>query len=128
MTQEEFYKNLLGFPDLKITSIEKNPQKIIIHGEFKSSMSACPNCLEPTSVINQYEIREVQDLKISNLETWLHIRLAQFICLPCNQYFFDTPRCIVPGKPYTKRQAKWLFERHEHPAIVNIKIKFEDDK
>jgi len=128
MTQEEFYKNLLGFPDLKIPSIEKHPPKIIIHCEFKSSVSACPNCLETTGVIHQYEIREVQDLKISNLDTWLHIRLAQFTCLPCKRYFFDIPQWMVSGKPYTKRQAKWLFELHEQPAIVNIKIKFDDDK
>ena len=97
MTQEEFYEDLLGFSDLKITSIEKTDQKIIFHCDVKTKVSTCPNCLEPTGLINQYETRKVQDLKISSREVWLHTQIRQFICPSCNRYFFDTPGWIAPG-------------------------------
>ena len=110
MTQEEFYEDLLGFSDLKINSIEKTPQKIIFHCEVKTKVSTCPVCHEPTGIINQYETRKVQDLKISEREVWLHIRVGQFVCPTCGRYFYDVPSWVVPGKSYTERQSKWIFE------------------
>ena len=120
MTQEEFYEDLLGFSDLKINSIEKTNQKLIFHCEVKTKVSTCPNCLEPTGVINQYDTRKVQDLKISAREVWLHIRVSQFVCPTCNRYFFDNPKWIAPGKSYTKRQAKWIFELCERQAFTQV--------
>jgi len=129
MTQEEFYEELLGFSDLKVTSIEKDSQKIIFQCEVKTKVSVCPNCMEPTGSINQYETRKVQDLKISDREVWLHIRVKQFICPTCHRYFFDIPDWIAPGKSYTKRQSKWIFELcRQQPftqvgALVNLSHK-----
>lgn len=120
MTQEEFYEDLLGFSDLKINSIEKTSQRIIFHCEVKTKVSTCPNCLEPTGIINQYETRKVQDLKISEHEVWLHIRVSQFICPTCNRYFFDTPDWIMPGKSYTKRQSKWIFELCKQQPFTQV--------
>ncbi|MEZ4958150.1 MAG: ISL3 family transposase [Saprospiraceae bacterium] len=120
MTQEEFYEDLLGFSDLKINSIEKTSQKIIFHCEVKTKVSTCPNCLEPTGIINQYETRKVQDLKISEHEVWLHIRVSQFICPTCNRYFFDTPDWVMPGKSYTRRQSKWVFELCRQQSFTRV--------
>ena len=120
MTQEEFYEDLLGFSDLKINSMEKTSQKIIFHCEVKTKVSTCPNCLEPTGIINQYETRKVQDLKISAREVWLHIRVSQFICPTCNRYFFDIPDWIMPGKSYTKRQSKWIFELCSQQSFTQV--------
>lgn len=120
MTQEEFYEDLLGFSDLKINSIEKTSQKIIFHCEVKTKVSTCPNCLEPTGIINQYETRKVQDLKISAREVWLHIRVSQFVCPTCNRYFFDIPDWIMPRKSYTKRQSKWIFELCNQQSFTQV--------
>lgn len=120
MTQEEFYEDLLGFSDLKINSIEKTAQKIIFRCEVKTKVTTCPNCHEPTGIINQYETRKVQDLKISAREVWLHIRVSQFICPTCNRYFFDTPDWIMPGKSYTKRQSKWVFELCRQQSFTQV--------
>lgn len=120
MTQEEFYEDLLGFSDLKVTSIEKTKQKLIIHCEVRTKVSTCPNCLESTGIINQYDTRKVQDLKISDREVWLHIRVSQFVCPSCNRYFFDTPTWIAKGKSYTKRQAKWIFELCQRQPFTQV--------
>ena len=120
MTQEEFYQDLLGFTDLKINSIEKTISKIVFHCELHKHLANCPNCLEPTSKVNQTESRKVQDLKISEREVWLEIQVRQFYCPTCNRYFFDNPTWIVPGKSYTKRQSKWIFELCKKQSFTQV--------
>ena len=129
MTQEEFYQELLGFSDLKINSIEKTVSKIIFRCELKTQVATCPNCMEATAKVNQTESRKVQDLKISEREVWLHIKVRQFFCPTCNRYFFDNPEWIEKGKSYTKRQSKWIFELCKKQcftqvgALVNLSYK-----
>lgn len=120
MTQEEFYEDLLGFRDLKVNSIEKTPQRLVLHCELKTKVSTCPNCLAPTGHINQYEIRQVQDLKISEREVWLHIRVSQFFCPTCHRYFYANPDWVVAGKSYTKRQSKWIFELCQQQPFTQV--------
>lgn len=120
MTQEKFYEEVLGLSGLKITSIEKTPSKIVFDCEHNSEVSNCPVCLEPTGLVNQYDTRKVQDLKISEREVWLHIRIQQFVCPTCNRYFFDHPKWLVPGKSYTRRQEKWIFELCKQQAFTEV--------
>jgi len=110
MKPTEFYEELLGLEGLKIHSIEKMPGKIILHCETENDSGTCPQCGEPTSVVNQYDSRQVRDLDISGKEVWLHLRIRQFVCYPCKRYFNESPDWIMPGKSYTRRQAKWVFE------------------
>lgn len=120
MKAEEFYQDLLGFSDLKVTSIEKTPHKFIFYCEVTTKVSTCPNCMEPTGLINQYQTRKVQDLKISSREVWLHIRVGQFKCVSCNRYFYDIPDWVAPGKSYTKRQSKWIFELCQMQSFTQV--------
>ena len=120
MTGIQFYEDLLNLSDLKITSIEKQPKKLIFHCRYTKSNSICPVCLEPTGKINQTEVRKYRDLQISNREVWLHIAVPQFFCITCNRYFFDNPDWVVSGKSYTKRQAKWIFEMSKQQAFTQV--------
>ncbi|MCF8247148.1 MAG: ISL3 family transposase [Saprospiraceae bacterium] len=110
MTHLEFYEELLGLPGLKINAIEQFPRKIILHCETQVGNGICPQCGEPTGIVNQYDSRRVRDLDISGKEVWLHLRTRQFVCHVCNRCFNESPEWIMPGKSYTKRQAKWVFE------------------
>lgn len=129
MKQEEFYEELLGFSDLKINSIEKTSSKLIVHCELRGQKANCPSCLESTAKVNQTDSRKVQDLKISEREVWLDIKVRQFFCPKCNRYFFDNPKWIEKGKSYTKRQRKWIFELCKKQcftqvgALVNLSYK-----
>lgn len=129
MTHTEFYEELLGLPSLKINSIESFPRKIIIHCETDLGTGTCPQCGEPTSIVNQYDSRQVRDLDISGKEVWLYLRIRQFVCPTCNRYFNESPDWIMPGKSYTRRQAKWVFEMcakqpfTEVGALVNMSHK-----
>ncbi len=120
MKQEEFYEELIGFSDLKINSIEQTVSKYIFHCELKSTDAICPNCLKKTSQINQVEPRKVQDLKISEREVWLHLKIKQYHCSDCNRYFLDNPEWISSGKSYTKRQSKWIFELCQKQSFSQV--------
>jgi transposase len=70
--------------------------------------------------INQTDVRKFRDLKISEREVWLHIKIPQFHCATCNRYFFHNPDWAVSGKSYTKRQEKWVFEMCEKQAFTQV--------
>jgi transposase len=120
MNETEFYEDLLGLTQLRITSIEKSPKQIIFHCQYVKKKSKCPVCLEPTGKINQTDVRKYRDLKISEREVWLHVKVPQFHCPSCNRYYFDNPDWVVSGKSYTKRQEKWIFEMCKKQAFTQV--------
>ena len=120
MNEFAFYEEVLGLPDLHITAIEKEPTKLLIHGRFVVKQALCPICQQPTGVIHQVEVRKFRDLKISEREVWLYLTLPQFHCFTCNRYFFEHPTWVAPGKSYTQRQAKWVFELCEKQSFTQV--------
>lgn len=110
MSEKEFYEALLELPDLKVTSVTYEPRKITIDCQADTGPGVCPQCGEPTGIVNQYETREVRDLDISGKAVWLRIRIRQFECPTCRRYFNESPDWVMPGKSYTRRQSKWVFE------------------
>lgn len=129
MTEIQFYEELLALPGFHVTALESGLQRIDIQGHVDVEPTPCPVCGEPTSVVNQYDTRKVQDLSIFGKEVWLHVRLPQLVCTRCPRYFTTSPEWIRPGKSYTKRQAKWIFELcakqpfTEVAALVNLSHK-----
>lgn len=109
MKEAQFYEQLLDYTDLQITSVVHESGKITLHCETTSSVSKCPQCGLTTGEIHQYDHRRVRDLDISGKEVWLELRVRQFVCRPCNRYFHEQPDWLLPGKSYTRRQAKWAF-------------------
>ncbi|MEM6738305.1 MAG: ISL3 family transposase [Bacteroidota bacterium] len=120
MSPSEFYEELLGLPGLKITSIENTKTKIEIHCQTTEGLGRCPQCEELTGVVNQYKSRRVRDLDISGKEVWLKLQIRQYTCPTCNRYFNESPDWIMPGKTYTKRQAKWIFEMCGKQAFTEV--------
>lgn len=120
MNELNFYEKIVGLPDLEITLAEESATKLILHGRFKKSQALCPGCLQTTGKINQVDVRKFRDLKISEREVWLHISIPQFYCITCRRYFFEHPVWVMPGKSYTRRQAKWIFEMCEKQAFTQV--------
>jgi transposase len=129
MTEERFYQDLLALPRLNVTAVEISQRCITVEGHIEVKAKACPVCGEPTALLNQYDTRKVQDLSISGKEVYLHLRIPQLVCTSCPRYFTTVPEWIMPGKSYTRRQAKWIFELcakqpfTEVAALVNLSHK-----
>ena len=120
MNELAFYEDLLGLPDFQVTALEKTPAKLTIHGRSLVRAAACPLCQQPTGVVNQTEVRHFRDLKISAREVWLHVQVPQFYCVTCHRYFSPPPAWVAPGKSYTLRQAKWIFELCEKQPFTQV--------
>jgi len=120
MSELNFYEKLVGLPDLEITAVEESATKIILHGRFKKTTALCPVCLQPTGKINQTDVVKFRDLKVFDREVWLHLTIPQFYCVTCHRYFFAHPDWVMPGKSYTRRQAKWVFEMCEKQAFTQV--------
>ena len=129
MTEERFYQDLLALPSLNVTAVEIDQRRITVEGHIEVKAIPCPVCGEPTALLNQYDTRKVQDLSISGKEVYLHLRIPQLVCTSCPRYFTTVPEWIMPGKSYTRRQAKWIFELcakqpfTEVAALVNLSHK-----
>lgn len=120
MNELEFYELLLNLPDLKLESVEKSSTKIIFHCKYIKGISNCPQCSVSVTKINQWETRKYRDLKISEHEVWLYVKVPQFECKDCNRYYFETPDWAEKGKSYTKRQAKWIFEMAKKQSFTEV--------
>lgn len=129
MNEAQFYQDLLALPGLQVTAVETSQQRIIVEALIKVEATPCPVCGKPTALVNQYETRKVQDLSISGKEVYLQLRTAQLVCPSCPRYFTTAPAWVMPGKSYTRRQAKWIFDLcakqpfTEVAALVNLSHK-----
>ena len=120
MNELNFYEKLVGLPDLEITAVEESATKIILHGRFKKTTALCPVCLQSTGKINQTNVCKLRDVNVFHREAWLHLTIPQFYCVTCHRYFFTHPDWVMPGKSYTRRQAKWIFEMCEKQAFTQV--------
>ncbi len=129
MKKTDLYEELLSLPSLKIEKVENLSKEIILRCQTTTGMGKCPQCGELTGEVNQYNSRQVRDLDISGKEVWLYLRIRQFFCMTCNRYFNESPEWIQPGKSYTRRQSKWVFELcakqpfSEVGALINMSHK-----
>lgn len=110
MNNNIFFEQLLDIPGLKVDRVSYEPRKIILHCHSELEGEACPHCgsREKKAVRSQDE-RKVRDLDASGKEVWLHIRVRQFEC-DCGRYFNEPFDWALPGKSYTVRQSKFIFE------------------
>lgn len=110
MQETDFYQGLLSLPDLVVDRVELSSKRITLHCHVISPQQSCPHCLRPTAQVHQHTQREVRDLDISGRQVWLAVQLRQFVCPDCDRYFSERLSFADPGKSYTHRQAKWVFE------------------
>lgn len=110
MQETDFYQHLLALPDLRVTGVAYQPNRITLFCQPTAPQQACPHCLKPTAQIHQYTTRQVRDLDISGRQVYLQIQLRQFVCPDCNRYFNESLAFADSAKSYTHRQAKWIVE------------------
>ena len=126
MDDKIFFEHLLEIPGLKINQVSYESRRIVLYCHSEQDAEACPVCgSKEKKAVRSYEERQVRDLDISGRETWLHLRVRQFEC-DCGRYFNERFDWVQPGKSYTKRQAKFIFEMcakqpfSEAAAILNM--------
>ena len=129
MDDRIFFEQLLAIPDLKVNKVSYESNRIILHCHSEQGVQACPQCGSvKDKPVQRYEERQIRDLNMSGKEVWLYLRVRQFEC-ECDHYFHEPFSWVAPGKSYTLRQAKFIFELcarqpfSEVGAIVNMNAK-----
>ncbi len=129
MNENLFFERLLEIPDIKVDQVFYESRRIVIECHNENEVQVCPQCgSRAKKPIKSYEERQVRDLDISGKEVWLHIRVKQFEC-DCGRYFHERFEWVEPGKSYTRRQKKFIFEMcarqpfSEVGAITNMNPK-----
>ncbi len=110
MEINQFYEQLLSLPEIQIEKVNVTEKRIEIHCQSSQGNSQCPQCLKYNTQVNQYYRRQIRDLDISGRQVWLELKERQFICPSCNRFYLERFSWVQPGKSYTNRQAKWIFE------------------
>jgi len=120
------YEHILDIPNLKVQGVEIDKNALHIHCEIGGSrFQECPVCHTSTDKRTPKYHREIRDLNISGRHVFLHLLVHQYHC-ECGRTFSEKFDFVSPGKSYTNRQAKWIFEmsaKQSHTqvgALVNM--------
>lgn len=129
MNERIFFEQLLSISDLKVDRISHEARQIVLHCHSEQQGQACPRCGSiREKPVRRYEERQVRDLDMSGKAVWLYLKVRQFHC-ECGHYFQEPFKWVAPGKSYTLRQAKFIFEMcarqpfSEVGAIVKMNAK-----
>ena len=129
MHERIFFEQLLAIPELKVDKVAYESNRIILHCHSEQDAQPCPRCGSlKDKPVKRYEGRQIRDLNISGKEVWLYLQVRQFAC-ECGHYFHESFSWVAPGKRYTQRQAKFIFELcarqpfSQVGAIVNMNAK-----
>lgn len=109
MNNYEFYDELLGLPNVKITSVSLDTSKINIYCETKTKSCKCPICKEERTQIYQSSLHTFRDLNMGIRQVYLHLTTRQFYCSSCNHYFHEVLDFADSNKSYTHRQSDFMF-------------------
>ena len=109
MEMIKIYETLLNLPSLKITEVILKQTKINIICEINKLSGKCPICHQESSTINQYYVRKLRDLNISDREVYLKLQVRQFYCKSCGKHFSEQPDFANENKSHTDRQTDFMF-------------------
>lgn len=104
------YEFLLNRENLSVESVETFAKELHIYGHISTNKpQKCPTCSQSVSDKRLKYRRKVRDLDSSGCKVILHLLVHQYKC-GCGRNFSESFDFVDPGKSYTKRQAKWVFE------------------
>ena len=114
------YKMLLNIPNLEVEQVEFKKNVVHIFCKInKISAESCPNCGQLVDTKTPKYRRQIRDLDISGRKVILHLQVHQYRC-DCGRRFSETFEIVSPGKSYTKRQAKYVFEMSAKQSHLQV--------
>ncbi|MES2730546.1 MAG: ISL3 family transposase [Bacteroidota bacterium] len=129
MEKLKLYAELLNLPSLAILSIEVASKTITVECELKALHHRCPNCGELSFTVHQYYYRTLRDLNMGERYVYLHVKMRQWYCKPCNRYYSESLDFADLNKAFTHRQTDYMFclarkqSYTEVAAIVDVSPK-----
>ena len=119
-SESSIYSTLLNLPNLKIERVELEKRNIEIYCKVENQgCQPCPSCQKGVLLHTPKYRRQVRDLDISGRKVTLHLQVHQYHC-DCGRTFSEQFDFVSPGKSYTKRQAKWIFEMSAKQSHLQV--------
>lgn len=104
------YERILNLPKVEVEGVKIEKKVLHIHCKIVgSNFQECPVCHRKTDKNTPKYHRKIRDLNISGRDVFLHLLVHQYHC-ECGRTFSEKFDFVSPGKSYTQRQAKWIFE------------------
>ena len=114
------YTVLLDIPNLEVERAELEKKEIRIFCKIITDDSqACPSCGSKVITKRPKYRREIRDLDISGRKVILHLLVHQYSC-DCGRTFSELFDFVEPGKGYTKRQSKYIFEMSAKQSHLQV--------
>jgi len=114
------YTILLNIPNLEVERVELEKKEIRIFCKIITDDSqACPSCGAAVITKRPKYRREIRDLDISGRKVILHLLVHQYGC-DCGRTFSELFDFVEPGKSYTKRQSKYIFEMSAKQSHLQV--------
>jgi len=101
-----FWTQLLDLPDYEVVYCQKerDRQRYRITVAPQHRLGVCPHCGKVSDTIHQTRTREhIKDLSISKYAVTLNVRVLQFECLSCGQFFTPPIPFLAAGAHATER-------------------------
>jgi len=119
-TELGIYTTLLNIPNVKVEKVEIIKNVLHMHCKIeKSGTQDCPSCRARVLKKTPKYRREIRDLTISGRQVILHLLVHQYHC-ECGRRFSEKFDFVSPGKSYTHRQAKWIFEMSAKQSHLQV--------
>jgi len=115
-------EQLLGLPELEITSVEIEERRMTIHCGSLFGEVLCPSCLKPTKEVRRIYHRRIRDLSITGREVYLDLEVRQFYCIECDRYFSERFSFVDAHRSYTRRYEDYLYVRCQGMTLRQVSL------
>lgn len=114
-------ENLINLPNVRIRNAVRETTEVFVLLDCNDEEVACPHCIKKTDELNQTRQVLVRDLPISGHRVYLKIPRRQFYCPHCQKYFTENLEFFEPGRRFTDRYEKNIYERVNSSSIEQVR-------
>jgi len=115
-------EQLLDLPEVEITSVEIEAQRMTIHCRSCLGEALCPSCLKASKEVRKTYHRRIRDLSITGRAVYLLMEVRQFHCFDCDRYFSERFSFVDLHRSYTKRYEDYIYFRCQGATIRQVSL------
>ncbi len=116
-------ETLLGFPEIRVSSVSLGKDKILLNCESKFEEQVCPLCLRKCKKVSSRTSRKVRDMSLLGKEVYLLLESRQFHCQDCSRYFQEPFSFVEANKTLTVRLEKYLYSCLKTSSFKQVSVR-----
>lgn len=113
MLYNHFTEKIIGLQGVKVTNIEENDKKIVIHCQMERKEQKCPCCGEKTNSIHDYRHQVIKDISAFGKDTYINLNKRRYRCNNCRKRFFEKNTFLPRYYRMTNRLSLFIINQLE---------------